>query len=71
MAKKQIYGSQVNQDQETGEYFFAEIENPYEIDSTRATVGLGPLQEYADNWNFKWDADAHVKRHSKNNEEKK
>lgn len=62
--EKQIYGSQINQDPETEEYFFAEIENPYKIDSIRATVGLGSLQEYANNWSFKWDPDAHVKRHA-------
>lgn len=63
--QKQIYGSQVNQDHETGEYYFFEIENPHQIDSIRATVGLGALQQYADNWNFKWNPDEHVKRHSK------
>ncbi len=68
---KQIYGSQVNQDQDTGEHFFAEIDNPYKIDSIRATVGLGPIQQYADNWNFTWDPEAHIKRWADKNEEKK
>lgn len=61
--EKQIYGSQLNTDQATGKPFFAPIENPHKIDSVRATVGLGPLQEYADHWKLKWDADAHIEFH--------
>ena len=68
---KQVYGSQVNRDPETGEYFFSEIENPHKMASIRATVGLGPLQQYADNWNFTWDPDAHIKRWADKKEEKK
>ena len=68
---KQIYGSQVSNDPETGESFFAEIENPYKIDSIRATVGLGPIQDYADNWNITWDPKAHIERWSRKKEEKK
>lgn len=60
---KQIYGSQISRDQNTGEYYFAPIENPMKVDSIRATVGLGPLQKYADNWNFKWDPKKHIERH--------
>jgi len=61
--KKQTYGSQVNTDQETGEYYFGAIENPYQIDSIRNSVGLGPLQSYADHWEFTWDPDKHIARH--------
>ncbi|MFT6335397.1 MAG: hypothetical protein ACI86M_001885 [Saprospiraceae bacterium] len=63
--KKQMYGSQIHSDDATGEYFFGPIENPFQIDSIRNTVGLGPLQEYADHWEFKWDPEKHVTRHSK------
>lgn len=59
----QIYGSQLNTDQETGKHYFALIKNPHEIDSMRATVNLGPIQQYADHWNLKWDADAHIQFH--------
>lgn len=61
--EKQIYGSQIATDKETGEYYFGEIENPHKIDSIRATVGLRPLQEYADHWNFTWDPDKHLEKH--------
>ncbi len=63
--EKQIYGSQLNTDKATGQPFFAPIENPHKIDSVRATVGLGPLQEYADHWELKWDADTHIEFHEK------
>ena len=53
--KPQIYGSQVSRHPETQEYYFSEIAEPMKIDSVRATVGLGPLQSYADNWDFTWD----------------
>jgi len=63
--KPQIYGSQVNRDPDTEEYYFARIGQPYKIDSIRATVGLGPLQSYADNWDFKWDPAKHLELHKK------
>ena len=59
---KQIYGSQVSRDPETGEHYFAPIENPYKIDSIRAAVGLGPIQEYGQNWNIDWDPKKHSER---------
>ena len=68
--RKQIYGSQLNSDPETGKHFFAPIENPHKIDSVRATVGLGPIQSYADHWNFTWDADEHIEFHKQLAEKK-
>lgn len=59
--KPQIYGSQVSRHPETNEYYFGEIAEPYKIDSIRATVGLGPLQSYADNWEFTWDPEKNKK----------
>lgn len=63
--RPQIYGSQVTTDQETGEKFFFEIAEPHKVDSIRATVGLGPLADYAKYFEFEWDPDKHVKRHAK------
>lgn len=63
--KKQIYGSQVNRDSETNEYFFGPIEEPYKVDSLRASVGLGLLSDYAANWDFTYDPTKHVARHNK------
>ena len=69
--EKQIYGSQVHTDQETGEQYFGAIENPFKIDSIRNTVGLGPLQAYGDNWDIKWDPEKHIARHKMMEEAKK
>lgn len=63
--RPQIYGSQVKRDQETGEHYFTLIKEPHKIDSIRAEVGLGPIQDYADNWNFTFDPDKHLERHGK------
>ena len=60
--EKQIYGSQVGMNQETGEYYFSPIESPMKVDSLRETVGLGPLQEYGNNWNIKWDPKKHLEQ---------
>lgn len=68
--KPQIYGSQVSRDPDTEEFFFGEIEQPYKVDSLRAEVGLGPLNDYAKNWNFSYDPDKHVERHRKKNDKK-
>jgi len=59
--RPQIYGSQVSRHPKTNEFYFSEIQNPIQIDSIRATVGLGAIQGYADNWEFKWDPERHVK----------
>ena len=58
----QIYGSQILTDKESGRYYFAEIENPEQVDSIRASVGLGPIQEYGNNWDIIWDPVAHKKK---------
>jgi hypothetical protein len=50
--KKQIYGSQIHRDQATGKYFVAPIEDEPNVNKRRAGVGLGPLEDYARNWNI-------------------
>lgn len=59
--KKQIYGSQIGTDQETGEYFVSPLQDPDNVDKRRAEVGLGPIQEYISNWNLTWDAEVYKK----------
>lgn len=55
--KKQLYGSQVRSDKETGEKAFFPIEDVDNVDKRRASVGLGPLAEYAKRFGITWDAD--------------
>ncbi len=56
--KKQLYGSQLRSDPTTGEKYFFPIEDIDHVDEKRASVGLGPLVEYAQHFGIVWDAAA-------------
>jgi hypothetical protein len=45
--QKQIYGSQVFQDPSTNKLIFFPIEDEINVNKRRASIGLGPLEEYA------------------------
>lgn len=62
---KQIYGSQIGRDQETGEYFVSPLIDPENVDKRRAEVGLGPIADYITNWNMTWDVKKHIERSEK------
>ncbi|SDU11735.1 hypothetical protein SAMN04487762_1899 [Polaribacter sp. Hel1_33_78] len=68
--KRQIYGSQIGRNQETGEFYVSPIENPEKVDERRAEVGLGTLQEYISNWNITWDVEKHKEMTAKLEAEK-
>jgi hypothetical protein len=68
---KQIYGSQIGRDQETGEYFVSPLVDPENVNKRRATVGLGPIEDYISNWNMTWDVKEHIERTEKIEKEKK
>lgn len=59
--EKQIYGSQVGRDQETGEYYVLPLIDPDNVDQRRSEVGLGPIQDYISNWDLTWDVEAYKK----------
>lgn len=59
--KKQIYGSQIMIDNETGEPWVQPIEDPDNVDKRRAEVGLPPMNEYLKIWNLTWDVEKHKK----------
>lgn len=65
--RPQVYGSQVSRNEESGEHFFSPIADPYRIDSIRSSVGLGPIQEYADRWNFTFNPEVHLARKKRKN----
>lgn len=46
--KPQRYGSQIVTDKATGAWVLHEVEDPPHLDKRRASVGLGPIQEYLD-----------------------
>ena len=60
--EKQIYGSQIGQDQETGEYYVSPLIDPDNVDKRREEVGLGPIQDYISNWGITWDAEEYKKK---------
>lgn len=62
---KQIYGSQISRDQETGEYFVSPLEDPENVDKRRAEVGLGPIADYISKWNMTWDVKKHIESSEK------
>ena len=59
--KRQVYGSQIGMDPDTGEYYLFPLEDPERVDERRASVGLGPIADYISNWELEWDVEAHKK----------
>jgi hypothetical protein len=59
--KRQIYGSQIGRDPETQFYYVSQLEDPDNVDKRRAEVGLGPLSEYVNHWQIKWDVEQYKK----------
>lgn len=53
--RKQIYGSQIRRDPDTGMYSIYPIEDPVNVDKRRTEMGLGPLAEYVSNWGLTWN----------------
>jgi len=60
--RKQIYGSQMGRDKETGEYFVLPLIDPGNVDKRRAKIGLEILANYLENWDLIWDIEKHKKR---------
>jgi hypothetical protein len=59
--KRQIYGSQIGRDTETQLYYVSPLEDPDNVDKRRAEVGLGPLADYVNYWQIKWDVEQYKK----------
>lgn len=62
---RQIYGSQIGRDQETGEYYVSPLIEPEKVNERRKEVGLGTIEDYIKNWNMTWDIDKHKARTKK------
>jgi hypothetical protein len=52
--KKQIYGSQMTMDFQTGQYMLSPIEDEVNVNKRRAAVGLEPIEEYVKQWGIKY-----------------
>lgn len=59
---KQIYGSQIGRDKETGDMYVQALDDPDNVEDRRKEIGLGPLSEYCKRFGFEWDLDAYKKK---------
>ena len=59
--EKQIYGSQIGRDYETGEHYVLPLVDPDNVDSRRSKVGLGSIQDYISHWDMTWDVEEYKK----------
>lgn len=59
---KQIYGSQIGRDEETGQHFVFPLLDPENVDTRRAEVGLAPLQDYIARWGITWNVEEYKKQ---------
>lgn len=53
--RRQIYGSQIGRDPETGAFYLHPLDDPEHVDDRRAAMGLEPLADYLLNWGMEWD----------------
>lgn len=59
--KRQIYGSQIGRDPESGDFYVSPLEDPNNVDKRREEVGLGTLAEYVSGYNITWDVETYKK----------
>lgn len=55
--KRQIYGSQIGRNEETGDYYVLPLIDPDNVNKRRGEVGLGTIEEYISIWNITWDVE--------------
>jgi hypothetical protein len=59
---RQIYGSQIGRNNETGESYVLPLTDPENVNQRRAEVGLGPIEDYVSYFGFEWDLEKHKSR---------
>lgn len=52
--KKQIYGSQIIRDPNSGKFYLYPVEKPEELDERRKKAGMQTIGEYIKNWGLSW-----------------
>lgn len=60
--KRQTYGSQIGIDPSSGMPCVLPLADPDHVDERRASVGLGPIADYLNNWELKWDVETYKQR---------
>lgn len=59
--ERQIYGTQLAINNESKTPYVLPLEDPLNVDSRRAEMGLNSMQENLNRWNIIWDAEAYLK----------
>lgn len=59
---RQIYGSQVRRDDNTGTYYVSPLIDPDQVDKRRAEVGLEPIQSYLSSWGITWNVEEYKRK---------
>lgn len=59
--KRQIYGSQIGQDNDKQMSYVLPLIDPENVNQRRAKVGLGPIEEYVKRWNIIWNVEEYKK----------
>ena len=52
--KKQIYGSQIWKDKDTGQHSIAPLDDPDNVNIRRAKIGLRNIEDYISRWQLDW-----------------
>ena len=69
--KKQMYGSQLGTDSETGELIVSGLEDLENVDERRLDVGLDKPGEYVSQWGVTWNPEEYKKKESESGAEPK
>lgn len=60
--KRQIYGSQIKKDYDTGVSYVWPLIEPEKVNERRAKVGLEPIEDYVKSAGMTWDIEKHKER---------
>ena len=60
--EKQIYGTQIAPDPETGVYIILPLIDPENVDKRRAEIGLGKFQDYISDFGLTWNVEEYNKK---------
>ena len=63
--RKQIYGSQLEQDPKSQTYVLSPLEDPDHVDERRAKMDMEPIADYLQAWDIVWDVEAFKKTMTK------
>ncbi len=60
--EKQIYGSQIGRNPNTGEYYVLPLIDPDNVNSRRIKMGMSKLESYVEVYGIVWDVEAYKKQ---------